>query len=447
VPGIRSRSFAQGALVATALLLLVAGGLLSSTGAASDELGRVAFGLTVVITAALAGGHLVVRFGQAAVLGELLAGVLLGNLPGLSRLHYLATDPSLDILARLGMLLLLFEVGLELSVGDLFLVGTSSLLVAITGTLTSLTIGTGVAALLLPLSPAAVHVFLGAAITATSVGITARVLRDTGASGSSEARIVLGAAVVDDVLALIVLGAVTVWVTAGPADLSAQAVTIGALVMKTVGFLVLAVMLGAMVTPGWFRGASRLRTSGALLAVGLCFCFALSWAASAIGLAALVGAFAAGLVLEDSHSELFVRRGERPLGELLQPMTSFLVPLFFVLVGFRMNVGVFLHPALLALAAGLSAAAVLGKLACALGVVHRDVSRLSVALGMMPRGEVTLVYAALGSGLRIGSVPLLDERGYAALVAVVIVTTLATPPALKWSLGRRGTAHLTRPAA
>jgi Kef-type K+ transport system membrane component KefB len=170
--------------------------------------------------------------------------------------------------------------------------------------------------------------------------------------------------------------------------------------------------------------------------VGLCLCFFLSWAASAIGLAALVGAFAAGLVLEDTHSEVFVQRGERPLGELLQPMTSFLVPLFFVLVGFHTSLAALGRPALLALTVALSVAAVLGKLSCAIGVVNRGVKKLAVAVGMIPRGEVTLVFAALGSTLRIGASPLLDERGYAALVTVVIVTTLVTPPALEWSMGR-----------
>ena len=185
--------------------------------------------------------------------------------------------------------------------------------------------------------------FLGAAITATSVGITARVLKDMGASRSGEAKIILGAAVVDDVLALVVLGAVTAWVGAGQGAALLARTVIVALVMKTVGFLVLAIVLGMRLTPTWFRQAARLRTGGALLAVGLCFCFFLSWAASAIGLAALVGAFAAGLVLEDTHSEIFVQRGERPLGELLQPMTSFLVPVFFVLVGFRTNLAALGH--------------------------------------------------------------------------------------------------------
>jgi len=447
MPAIRSRSVGQIALIGIALLLLAGGLLMSSTGPRSDDLGRLAFRLTVIIVAALVGGHLTARVGQPPVLGELLAGMLLGSLSGLGGLHSIATDRYVDILARVGMLLLLFEVGLELSVGDLFLVGASSLLVALLGTLASLAAGTGVATLLMPESPTAAHVFLGAAITATSVGISARVLRDMRAARSDEAKIILGAAVVDDVLALVVLGAVTVWATAGSAGAAARAGTIAALVMKTIGFLVLAVVLGAKFTPGWFRTAARLRTRGALIAVGLCFCFFMSWAASAIGLAALVGAFAAGLVLEDSHSELFVRRGERPLGELLEPMTSFLVPLFFVLVGVRMNVAVFRHPALLTLAGGLLAAALLGKLACAAGVLHPGVNRLTVALGMLPRGEVTLVFAAVGSTLRIGDAPLLDDRGYAALVAVVILTTLATPPALKWVLARSSVTRITRPAA
>jgi Kef-type K+ transport system membrane component KefB len=378
----------------------------------------------------------------------LLAGMLLGNLPGLARLQFLGADPYLDILSRVGMLLLLFEVGLDLSVRDLFEVGSSSLLVAVIGTAASLAIGTGATALLMPGASLASHIFLGAAITATSVGITARVLKDIGASRSSEAKIILGAAVVDDVLALVVLGGVAAWVGAGQSGAVFRPVSMVALVLKTLGFLILAIVLGMRLTPIWFRQAARLRTGGVLLGVGLCFCFFLSWAASAIGLAALVGAFAAGLVLEDTHSEVFVQRGERSLGELLQPMTSFLVPIFFVLVGFRANIGALWHPAALALALGLSVAAVAGKLACAIGVVDRGARRLAVAAGMIPRGEVTLVFAALGSTLQSGLMPFLDERGYAALVAVVILTTLVTPVALKWSMApSRGSRGITRPAA
>jgi Kef-type K+ transport system membrane component KefB len=419
-------------------VLLLAGGLALSRGPSSfDELGWLALGLAIIITAALLGGHLMGMIGQPAVLGELLAGILLGNAPGLASLQFIGADPYLDILSRVGMLLLLFEVGLELSVRDLFAVGRSSFAVAVLGTASSLAIGMGAAALLMPDMPIATHLFLGAAITATSVGITARVLKDMGASRSTEAKIILGAAVVDDILALVILGAITAWDGSGRDAAGFSGIPILALVMKTIGFLMLTITLGMRFTPVWFRQSARLRTGGALLAVGLCFCFFVSWAASAIGLAALVGAFAAGLVLEDAHSDAFVQRGERPLGQLLQPMTSFLVPVFFVLVGFRTNLSALGHPALLVFAVALSLAAVAGKLSCALGVFNRGVRKLTVAIGMIPRGEVSLVFAALGSALRPGTVPLLDERGYTAIVSVVILTTLATPPALKWSLRGR----------
>jgi Kef-type K+ transport system membrane component KefB len=445
---VRIRSVVQIALVSAAVVLLVAGFAISDRATGQlDEFGRLALALAIVVAAALFGGHGAARIGLPVVVGELVAGVVLGNMPGLTVLRFVGTDPYLDILARIGMLLLLFEVGLGLSVRDLFTIGPSALLVAVIGTVASMTIGMGAATALMPSAPTIAIVFLGAAITATSVGITARVLKDMGASRSREATIILGAAVVDDVLALVVLGGVTAW--ARHSTGLAGVAPVLALVMKSTGFLVLAVVLGARLTPRWFREAGRLQTRGALLAVGLCFCFALSWAASAIGLAALVGAFAAGLVLEDTHSAIFVQRGEPSLSELLQPMVSFLVPVFFFLVGFRTNLAtLFSHPAFLLIPVALTIAAVLGKLSCAAGVLARGVNKLTVALGMIPRGEVTLVFATFGSTLRIGDAPLLDERGYAALVTVVIATTLVTPPALKWSLGSRTPARgLTTPAA
>ena len=436
-------------LVVVATMLLVGGIWLSRNAAGSvDELGVLALGLTIIVAAAAVGGHLAARVGQAAVLGELLVGILIANLPGLGTLRFIGTDPYIDILARIGMLLLLFEVGVELSVRDLFAVGRSSMLVALIGTIASLMIGTGAAALLMPGAPTTVHVFLAAAISATSVGITARVLRDMGASRSREAQIILGAAIVDDVLALVVLGVVVAWFTQGQANASWMSAPAAALVMKTIGFLVLAIVIGMSLTPAWFRQAARLRTRGALLAAGLCFCFLLSWAASSIGLAALVGAFAAGLLVEDAHSAVFVERGERPLVELLQPMTSFLVPMFFVLVGFRVDLHTLASPALLVLPLALTGAAVLGKLASGLGVVHPGVNRRAVAAGMIPRGEVALVFATLGASANAAAPPILDQGGYTAIVTVVILTTLVTPPALKWAL--RGTLEshrLTRPAA
>jgi Na+:H+ antiporter len=445
---VKIRSLTRLALLLAALALLVGGLLLArGTAASVDELGWLALGLTIAGGTALFAGHIAAHLGQPAVLGELLAGILLGNLPGLSGLRFIAVDSYLDILARLGMLLLLFEVGLDLSVRDLFAVGRSSLLVALIGTVSSFAIGTLASAVLNAQAAYASHLFLGAAITATSVGITARVLKDLGASRSLEAKTILGAAVVDDVLALVVLGAMTTWVIGGQREPGSGASAVVALVMKTVGFLVLALLLGERLTPAWFRHAAKLRTRGALLVVGLCFCFFLSWAASAMGVAALVGAFAAGLVLEDSHSQLFVQRGEPALNDLLEPIVTFLVPVFFVLVGFRTSLAALLSPLSIGLAICLTAAAVLGKLAGAAGVIGQDGRRWIIAAGMIPRGEVALVFAALGRDLMVGQAPLLDTRGYTAIVAVVILTTLLTPPLLKWtSASSRGT-RITRPAA
>jgi Kef-type K+ transport system membrane component KefB len=165
-------------------------------------------------------------------------------------------------------------------------------------------------------------------------------------------------------------------------------------------------------------------------------CFARAWAADLLGLAPIVGAFAAGLVLEESHSARFVARGERSLAEIVEPVSTFVVPVFFVVIGMRTDLRVLAHPAALALAAVLTLAAVLGKSACALGA-PRGSRRVAVAVGMMPRGEVTLVYASLGGSLEVNGAPLLDGAAYSALVLVIVATTLLTPAALKASLARR----------
>ena len=207
-------------------------------------------------------------------------------------------------------------------------VGVSAARVALLGTVGSLAAGWALAALLLPGASVGVHVFLGASITATSVGITARVLKDLGQMRSKEGRTILGAAVLDDIMALVVLAVVSGWIAhqaAGTQSLPASLVWI---LVKTVGFLTVAVVLGTRATPRIFALVAGLRTSGALLAAGLAFCFLLAWAAHVMGLAPLVGAFAAGLVLEDLHSARFVARGERSLAQQLEPLSGFLVPIF-----------------------------------------------------------------------------------------------------------------------
>jgi Kef-type K+ transport system membrane component KefB len=179
-----------------------------------------------------------------------------------------------------------------------------------------------------------------------------------------------------------------------------------------------------------------LDAGGVLLALSLAFCFLLAWAANAIGLAPIVGAFAAGLVLEEAHFVDFVGRGEKELEEILQPITSFLVPVFFVVMGMRTDLRAFTGPGVLLLATFITVAAVLGKQACALGVLGKSADRLTVGLGMIPRGEVGLIFANIGLSLSIGGQPIISSATFSAIVVMVIVTTMITPPLLKWSLAR-----------
>lgn len=398
----------------------------------------MAIGLVVILLAAKIGGELAVRLRQPAVLGELLAGVVLGNfdLLGHAGLDHLTNDPFLDMFARIGVLVLLFEVGLESTIKEMLRVGVSSLLVAILGVAAPFALGWWVGGWLLPERSAYTHAFLGATLAATSVGITARVLKDLERSKSNEARIILGAAVVDDVLGLIILAAVSGVIAQANQGTSLSPATTGVIVLKALAFLVVALGAGALLSGRLFRLAAKLRGRGVLLALGLSFCFFLSWMASAIGLAPLVGAFAAGLVLEESHSSGFIARGEQGLDELVQPISSFLVPIFFVLMGARTDLRSFADPGVLALAAALTFAAIVGKQACSLGVVQRGVDRLSVGLGMIPRGEVGLIFADMGRRLTVSGERIVDDATFSAVVAMVIVTTMITPPALKWSLGR-----------
>jgi Kef-type K+ transport system membrane component KefB len=194
--------------------------------------------------------------------------------------------------------------------------------------------------------------------------------------------------------------------------------------------------IGMNISPKIFALASRLRARGVLLAVGLSFCFLLAWLASAIGLAPIVGAFAAGLILEQVHYTDFTTRGEHQLEELIHPISAFLVPVFFVLMGMHTDLRSFAQPGVLTLAASLIVAAILGKQACYFGVLGKGLDRLSIGIGMVPRGEVGLIFANIGMTLTVKGERIVDAAIYSAVVVMVIVTTMFTPPALKWSLAR-----------
>jgi len=265
------------------------------------------------------------------------------------------------------------------------------------------------------------------------------VLADLGRTGSIEGRIILGAAVIDDVLGLIVLAVVAGLIGAADRGQAFHATSVLWIVAKALGFLVGAIVLGGWLSKRAFRMATRLRGEGLLLALALAFCFLLAWLAGVAGLAPIVGAFAAGLVLDEVHYRDLKARDhrQRDIPELLQPLTGFLVPVFFVLMGMRVDLAVFGLPGVLGFAAALTVAAVAGKQICALGVLDRGADRIAVGLGMIPRGEVGLIFAGIGATLTLAGARVVDDAVFSAVVVMVAFTTLVTPPLLAWRM-RRG---------
>ena len=386
-------------------------------------------------------GGLFERLRLPAVIGELAAGIVLGNLGwlGWHGLEPLLQAPALDVLAQIGVLFLLFQVGLESDLRSMLAVGASSLLVAMFGVILPAVLGFAVSLTFFPGHAAIQHAFVGATLCATSVGITARVLSDLRRAGSPEGRIILGAAVIDDILGLLVLAVVTGLITAANQGRSFTPASVLWIVIKSVLFLGGAIAVGRWMSRALFRVGARLAGEGVLLSLALAFCFLLALLAQIAGLAPIVGAFSAGLVLDEaSYIELRTRdRERRSIPELMKPLTTFLVPVFFVLMGARVDLSSFGSPGVAAFAAALTVAAIAGKQACSLGVIERGVDRVAVGLGMIPRGEVGLIFAGIGSTLALGTVRVVDAEVYAAVVAMVAVTTLVTPPLLAWRLGRK----------
>ena len=403
----------------------------------------VLIGVAVMLVLAKLGGELFERVRQPGVLGELLAGVLLGNLVvfGFTSVEPLKTNGTIAALAELGVIILLFEVGLESDLRQMMEVGWSSLLVAFLGVVAPFLLGWAVSAYFLPEAGTLTHIFIGATLCATSVGITARVFRDLGKLATREARIILGAAVLDDVLGLLILAVVSGAITAAAVGGSLSGFEIGWIAAKSIAFLVASIAIGLFVMPRLLRGAGRLETRGVLLTLAISFCLILSWAAMEVGLAHIVGAFAAGLILDEVHYKPTGGRTERDLHDLLQPVSTVLVPIFFVLMGMKVDLRFFARVDILGFALVLTIAAILGKQICALGVVERGVNRLAIGIGMIPRGEVGLIFAGIGASLMLPTVngvsePVVNAATFGAVVIMVIITTLITPLALKWSLER-----------
>lgn len=382
--------------------------------------------LAAMILAAKLGGEVAVRLDQPAVLGELCVGIVLGNLHlvGINAFHGAAQLVPIEFLAELGVILLLFEVGLESTLSEMRAVAPTSGLVAVIGVVAPIALGYAVSLWLLPDEPFSLHLFIGATLCATSVGITARVLKDLDAMARPETRIILGAAVIDDVLGLIVLAVVASIAQFGQMP---GAVDLAKIVGLAAGFLLGALVLGAYFMPSVFRFASRLRTQDVLAAVAIGLCLLLAGISGAAGLAPIVGAFAAGLILDEVHVRPFGRKSAHDLTEIIGPIVAVMAPIFFVRTGMMVELGgIGAEPLILALA--LTVVAIVGKLVSGLGVRGKTADKLTVGIGMVPRGEVGLIFANVGAGIKLDGKPLIAAGVYAAIVLMVMASTVVTPP-------------------
>jgi Kef-type K+ transport system membrane component KefB len=469
--------------VILALLATGAAHAAGSEGGHADPFAPILLELAVVVLAAALGRRAAGLVGQPAVLGELCIGAVIGNVgywlgaplfvllmhfDDVGKIVVMAWNSPLTVaeaatkvfpaaqlgpgtvgarvvealggreggqwavmtlviwfLSNLGVTLLLFMVGMESSVEELVGVGPRALLVAVIGIVAPFGAGFLTTSLLLPAAPPAVHLFVGATLSATSVGITARVFQDLRRLQSAEAKLILSAAVIDDVLGLIVLAVVAGVVATGGVHLG----EIARISLLSAAFMAAVVFLGDRIARQLASGFRRLEPTQTRLLFALTLAFLMGWLANRIGLATIVGAFAAGLIVSDTHFPAREGVHGAPDESVHAPLEQIFAPVFFLLMGMQVNLSTFARPGTLAMAAALTAAAVAGKIVCGLAAGKTD--RLSVGLGMVPRGEVGLIFASVGKALGV-----IDDALFSAVVIMVMVTTMMTPIALKWSLGR-----------
>ena len=419
----------------------------------SFVLAGVLMTLVIIYVMSKLGGELSKRFGLPPVLGELLGGVVvgmsilhllvfpetgavaadsvlmtalqrLGNLDAEAVAHIFASQSEVvSVLAELGVIVLLFEIGLESDLRELGKVGSQAVVVAIVGVVAPLVLGTlGLITLFhVPTIPA---VFAGAALTATSIGITSKVLSELGHLKTTEGQIIVGAAVIDDVLGIIVLAVVASLAKTGEVDV----LNVVYLIVAASTFLLGSIFLGKFFNKSFVAIADKLQTRGALLIPAFTFALVMAFLANIIHLEAILGAFAAGLVLDETDKR-------KELDQQVMPIADILVPIFFVTVGAKADLGV-LNPAVpenragLIIATFLIAVAIFGKVITGWAVFGKPgINRLAIGVGMIPRGEVGLVFAGIGSASGV-----LDKPLEAAIIVMVILTTFLAPPLLQWTL-------------
>lgn len=426
----------------------------SEQGGGEHNIASTFLWIAVILLAAKISG-LVEKFGQPSVLGELIMGVILGNLVllGIHVFEPIKTESIIAFLAELGVVVLLFQIGLGSNINEMRRVGKNAFLVACVGVVAPFILGTYVVGpWLLPGLDENAYLFLGAALTATSVGITARVFQDLKKLQTPEAQIVLGAAVIDDVLGLIILSIISAVVTTGSVGLG----MIGFITAKAALFLVGAIVIGQAAAPKLGKFFSKINSgAGMKFTLAISFCLVFAYLAQKIGLAPIVGAFAAGLVLDAVHfcnfedpkivcdiektienessefkekiSKVARIHAHRHIEDLIEPVGHFLIPIFFVMTGMGVKLETMLNIPILTVALGITAVAFIGKIIA--GLAAGNVNKSIVGWGMVPRGEVGLIFATIGKGLGV-----ISNEVFSIIVIMVILTTLLTPPILTYLL-------------
>ncbi len=379
------------------------------------NIGAFLLALIAIFVSAKLFGELAERVGQPAVLGELIGGALVG-ISGLRLVN--PHDPTIHLLAQLGVILLLFLIGLDTELEKLLRVGVAAVIVAVLGVAATFAGGFALGHLLG--FPDVVAVFLGASLTATSVGISARVLSDLGHLHDREAQIILGAAVLDDIIGVILLTLIGRIAEGG--DLTPLGVVW--LTFVAFGFVILAIAIGSWLAPLLIRAIERIHVARGLFFASLVFALALAYIAQLVGSAIIIGSFAAGLVLA------LTDKG-REIERQVHDVANFFVPIFFVVVGAAIDART-LNPLnadsrkFLVIGIGLAAVAIVGKMLAGLAAPGRGLRRSIIGVGMIPRGEVSLIFAQIGltSGL-------LTEGLYSAVAVMVVLTAVATPLLLR----------------
>lgn len=383
--------------------------------------GDILLTLFIVFVAAQVGGEIAQRLKLPGVVGEIAAGCMVGpSLLGWVTPEQIATGTPLDVLAEIGVVLLLFSVGLETRLDDLQKVGKTALLVGVVGVLVPFGMGTLWA-----------HgsgfdwdkaMFVAAAFVATSAGITARVLQELGALQRVESKVILGAAVIDDILAMLLLGVVVSLQGGAGFDPMHLLVVLG----EAAGFIVVIGWGGARMmrwNSGWL---DKPRHAQSPLLIALALCLGLAWVATLFGLAAIIGAFLAGMIASET-------RQQHTLEKQTQPLLALLTPFFFVVTGSKIDLHALASTDALWTLLAVTAIAIVSKLlggglgALALGRRGATI----VGFGMVPRGEVGVVIASLGLAAGV-----FDNRVYAIIVAMSLLTAMVTPPVLAWLLKR-----------